>query len=147
FVFRQSAEVGYLYDVDSHELPLIKLFGKYFETFLDYALIFFMYVTSFVMNAGGGSNLNECLGMPMWVGSIVMIILFSITLMLKFDKIINFLCFATPVLLIMVIFMTIFAFINADLSDVEGAKYADSSVPPWNVWWIDATVYAGLMYG
>src|SRR5699024_3699952 len=74
FVFRHSAKVGYLYDVDSHELPLIKLFGKYFGRFLDYALIFFMYVTSFVMIAGGGSNLNESFGMPIWVESIVMII-------------------------------------------------------------------------
>lgn len=147
FAFRQSAKVGYLYDVESHELPLIKLFGKYFGTFLDYALIFFMYVTCFVMIAGGGSNLNESFGMPVWVGSIVMIILVSITLMLDFDKIIHLLGIATPILLIMVIFMTIFAFINADLSLIEGAKYADSTVPPWNVWWIDATVYAGLMYG
>src|SRR5699024_9873447 len=127
FVFRQSAKVGYLYDVDSHELPLIKLFGKYFGTFLDYALIFFMYVTSFVMIAGGGSNLNESFGMPIWVGSIVMIILVSITLMLKFDKIINLLGFPTPVLLIMVIFMTIFAFINADFSVFVCANYSYSS--------------------
>ena len=147
FIFRQIAKVGYLYDVESHELPLNKLFGNVFGRILDYLLIFFMFVTSFIMLAGGGSNLNESFGMPTWVGTIVLIVLVSITLMLDFDKIINLLGIATPILLIMVTIMSIYAFSTADMTLSEGAAYADSTVPPWNNWWIDAIVYAGLMFG
>lgn len=147
FIFRQIAKVGYLYDVESHELPLNKLFGNVFGRILDYSLIFFMFVTSFIMLAGGGSNLNESFGMPTWVGTIVLIVLVSITLMLDFDKIINLLGIATPILLIMVTIMSIYAFSTADMTLSEGATYADSTVPPWNNWWIDAIVYAGLMFG
>ena len=142
FIFRQIAKVGYLYDVESHELPLNKLFGNVLGRILDYSLIFFMFVTSFIMLAGGGSNLNESFGLPTWIGTIVMIVLVSITLMLDFDKIINLLGIATPILLIMVTVMSIYAFSTADMSISEGATYADSTVPPWNIWWIDAVVYA-----
>src|SRR5699024_9227680 len=101
--FRQIAKVGYLYDVESHELPLNKLFGNVFGRIIDYTLIFFMFVTSFIMLAGGGSNLNESFGMPTWIGTIIMIILVSVTLMLDFNMIINLLGFATPILLIILL--------------------------------------------
>src|SRR5699024_949118 len=69
-----------------------------------------------------------------------------VTLMLDFDKIINLLGIATPIFLIMVTVMSIYAFSTVDMSISEGATYADSTVPLWNIWWIDAVVYAGLMF-
>lgn len=147
FVGRQTAKIGSIYHVESHEVPLEKLFGHTTGKIIDYVLSFFMYGLAVIMIAGSGANLNEGFGVPAAIGSILTIILVLITLLMDFDKIMNVLGSVTPILLIMVVIMAITNLVITDTSFTEAATHADISRTPNGVWWFDAIVYMGLQMG
>lgn len=147
FVGRQSAKLGSIFDVESHEVPLYKLFGKPIGAVIDYILAFFMYGIAVIMIAGSGANLEEGFGIPAAIGSIITLILVFITLLMDFEKIMSILGAITPVLLIMVIIMAVTNLIIADTSFTEAAAFADVTKTPNGIWWIDAIVYMGAVMG
>lgn len=147
FIGRQTAKIGSIYHVDSHEVPLNKLFGKTIGTIIDYTFSFFMYGLAVIMIAGSGANLNEGFGVPATVGSIITIMLVFITLLMDFDKIMRVLGAVTPILIIIVLIMTVTNIVTADTSFSEAASHADISKTPNEIWWFDAVVYMGLTMG
>lgn len=147
FMSRQTAKLGYRYDVVSHEVPLHKLFGKTAGTLIDYIFAFFMYGIAVIMIAGSGSAFEESFGIQPWVGSIVLLFLVFFTLLMDFNKIVSILGSVTPFLIIAVLIISLVNIFNPDVVLSEVNQTANISQTPTGLWWFDAITYSGVVIG
>lgn len=145
FIGRQAAKLGNRMDAESHLEPIKLLFGSTLGKVIDYVLVFFLYGVMVIMLAGGGSAFEESFGIPSWIGSFIMMIAMVITLMLDFDKILTALGAVTPFLVIIVMIIAVFSFINPSVSFGELNQYSDISKTPTGYWWLDAVTYSGIV--
>ena len=103
FGTRQISKLGYRVDADSYDISLNNLFGNIMGKIIDFLIIFFLFGLTVVMVAGGGSALNQGFDIPIWIGSLAIVILLFVVLQLKFDKILAVLGTVTPFLVIAVL--------------------------------------------
>ncbi|TDM12270.1 YkvI family membrane protein [Macrococcus lamae] len=146
FFGREITKIGQGLDADSHESAINYLFGEKFGKVIDYVLVFFLYAISVIMLAGAGSAFNESFGVPIWLGSLIMMILVIITLMMDFNKIVNALGLVTPFLITVVTIIAIYFFFNGDLSFSEVNSHIDTEKQPSKLWWWDGILYGGLAF-
>ncbi|CDZ99728.1 hypothetical protein BN1048_00624 [Jeotgalicoccus saudimassiliensis] len=147
FMSRQTAKLGFRYDVVSHEVPLHKLFGKAAGTLIDYIFAFFMYGIAVIMIAGSGSAFEESFGIQPWIGSIVLLILAFFTLLLDFDKIVSVLGAVTPFLIISVLIISLVNIFNPEVAINQVNEIVDINRTPTGLWWFDAITYSGVVIG
>src|SRR5699024_11744273 len=91
--------------------------------------------------------LYQGFGLPVWTGSLGIVILLFVVLQLKFNKIMTILSIVTPFLVIAVLIIAGYNIINPTIpfSDVE--QYIKPSKTSSSLWWWDAIVYGGLIIG
>lgn len=147
FMSRQTAKLGFRYDVTSHEVPLHKLFGKTAGTLIDYVFAFFMYGIAIIMIAGSGAAFQESFNTPPWIGSIVLLVLVFFTLLLDFDKIVSVLGAVTPFLIISVLIISFVNILNPEVALNQVNQVADINRTPTGSWWFDAITYSGVVIG
>src|SRR5699024_10688935 len=123
------------------------IFGKYVGKIIDYLTIFFLFGLTVVMIAGGGSALYQGFGLPMWTGSLAIVILLFIVLQLRFNKIMTILSVVTPFLVIAVLVIAGYNIINPTIPFSEIEHYTKPSNTSSSIWWWDAIVYGGLIIG
>lgn len=145
FIGRQAAKLGNTLGSDSHLAPIKLLFGDKLGMVIDYILIFFLYGVMVIMLAGGGSAFEESFGVPSWIGSFIMMVAMLITLLLDFDKILTALGVVTPLLVVVVMVIAFFSFLNPSVPFNELNQYADIDKTPTGVWWLDAITYSGIV--
>ncbi len=154
FFGRQISKVGYGLDVDSHEPTITYLFGEKFGKIIDYILVFFLYAISVIMVAGSGSAFHESFGIPIWLGSLLMIIAVVGTLLMDFNKIVRALGVVTPFLIVVVTIIAVYFFFKGHVSLSEVDKYIDPSKQPFkskflpegSLWWFSGLNYGGLAF-
>lgn len=147
FGTRQISKLGYRVDADTYDISLNHLFGDKLGKFIDFLIIFFLFGLTVVMVAGGGSALNQGFHLPIWVGSLLIVILLFIVLQLNFDKILKVLGFVTPFLVIVVFIIAGTNILHPTIPFSEVGRHIDSSKTSSHVWWWDAVVYGGLIIG
>ena len=147
FATRQISKIGYRLDANTYEISLNHIFGKYVGKIIDYLTIFFLFGLTVVMIAGGGSALYQGFGLPMWTGSLAIVILLFIVLQLRFNKIMTILSVVTPFLVIAVLVIAGYNIINPTIPFSEVEHYTKPSKTSSSIWWWDAIVYGGLIIG
>ncbi len=111
---------------------------------LDIAVTGTLFCVGFVMLAGAGSNLEQQFGIPIWGGSLIMVVLVMLVGLLDVDKVTNVISSLTPLLIIAIFVAFIVTLLNfpGDLGSLsEQAASEDSPVAPW---WLSALNYNGL---
>ena len=131
FFGRQVAKIGTALDADDHSSTINYLFGKA-GIVIDYVLIFFLFGISVTMIAGAGSAFNESFGVPTWLGALIMCIVIYITLLLDFDKIVKALGIVTPFLIIVILIIAGYFFVNGQVGISEINDMVES---PSLLWW------------
>ena len=147
FGTRQISKLGYRLDADTYEISLHHIFGKVFGTIIDYLVIFFLFGLTVMMVAGGGSALNQGFDVPIWIGSLAIIILLFIVLQLNFDRIITLLGFVTPFLVIAVLIIAGYNILNPTIHFDEVAQHIQPSKASGPYWWWEAIIYGGVIIG
>ena len=147
FATRQISKIGYRLDANTYEISLNHIFGKYVGKIIDYLTIFFLFGLTVVMIAGGGSALYQGFGLPMWTGSLAIVILLFIVLQLRFNKIMTILSVVTPFLVIAVLVIAGYNIINPTIPFSEVEHYTKPSKTSSSIWWWDTIVYGGLIIG
>lgn len=147
FATRQTSKVGYRLDSDTYEISLNHMFGKIVGRIIDYLTIFFLFGLTVVMIAGGGSAMEQGFGVPVWVGSLALVILLFIVLQLKFNRIMTILSIVTPFLVIAVLIIAGYNILNPTVPFSEVSKQIEPSKTSSSFWWWDAIVYGGLIIG
>lgn len=154
FFGRQTTKMGHGLDADSHEPTIQYLFGEKFGKIIDYILVFFLYAISIIMIAGAGSAAHESFGLPVWLGSLLMVIAIIITLLLDFDKIVGALGIVTPFLIVVVTIIAVYYFFNGQVSLGKVHQYINpdkqpfklSFLPENSLWWLSGINYGGLAF-
>ncbi|KAA1042354.1 YkvI family membrane protein [Macrococcus equipercicus] len=146
FFGREITKIGRGLEADSHESAINYLFGEKFGKVIDYVLVFFLYAISIIMLAGAGSAFNESFGVPIWLGSLIMLLAVIATLMMDFNKIVGALGLVTPFLIAVVTTIAVYFFFNGDLAFNEVNRHIDVSKQPSKSWWWDGILYGGLAF-
>lgn len=146
FFGRQISKIGNALDAESHVGAIHYLFGEKLGKFIDYILIFFLYALSIVMIAGAGSAAHESFGVPTWLGSLLMMLAVSFTLLMDFNKIVGALGIVTPFLIIVVTIIAVYFFFNGSVPFNEVNDHIVKSRQPSHLWWWDGILYGSLAF-
>lgn len=120
----------------SHKEVIYNISGRYLGIAIDYILIFTLFGVGVVMIAGSGSNLHQQFDMPYIVGTTIMFILILLTGMLNVNRIVSIIASITPFLIIFVMIISIYSFLNVDGSITAldtMARVQPTSLPNWFV--------------
>lgn len=118
----------------SHKDVIYKISGRYLGAIIDYILIFTLFGVGVVMIAGAGSNLNQQFGVPVLAGTSLMTLLILLTGMLKVDRVVGIISGITPFLILFVVIISIYSFMNMDGSFAaldHIAKEQPTTLPNW----------------
>ena len=146
FFGRQITKVGSALDAESHETAIYYLFGEKFGKIVDYLLVFFLYAISVIMLAGAGSAFHESFGLPIWLGTLLMLLTVVMTLMMNFDKIVSTLGLITPFLITVVVIIAVYFAFKGDIPLTEVNNHIDASRQHSGLWWWDGLLYGGLAF-
>ena len=86
--------------------------GKYIGGFYDIFTILFVFMSYVVMIAGAGATLNEHYGLPVWVGSVLMMVLAGLTVMSGLSKIVDIIGKIGPVIVFISIALGLYSIMN-----------------------------------
>lgn len=109
---------------------------KYVAVFFDVIITFSLFCMGIAMMAGGGSSLKQQFGLPVWVGSAIMLALTIGIGLLDVDKVTAVIGGITPIMIIFVIIAAGYAFTHMHLSFAEmdaAAKSVHTAVPHWSM--------------
>lgn len=96
------------------------------------------------MIAGAGSAFNESFGVPTWLGALIMCIVIYITLLLDFDKIVKALGVVTPFLIIVILIIAGYFFVNGQVGISEINDTVESPSLFWGI--AQGFIYGGLAF-
>ncbi len=120
----------------SHKEVIYKISGRFLGTIIDYVIIFTLFGVGVVMIAGAGSNLNQQLGLPYFVGTSIMFVLVLLIGMLNINHVVNIVGSITPFLILIVIIISIYSLVTMDgsLTALDSiAKEQPTTLPNWIV--------------
>ena len=129
---------------DEHTAVFDRISSPIMSRGLDIAVMITLFSTGFVMFAGAGSNLNQQFGLPIWVGSVIMMVLVLAAGMLDVDKVSAIIGGITPFIIVFLVGAAIYSIINADgtLAELEPATAGLLTTLP--NWWVSALNYVGF---
>ncbi|HBT70968.1 MAG TPA: hypothetical protein DEB37_01445 [Lysinibacillus sp.] len=131
----------------SHKDLIYQISGNTIGFVLDFVLSLFLFGVAVIMFAGAGATFQQMFGLPIWLGSICMILLTVATVMMDVKSIINIIALATPYLLTIVSIIAIYAIATMDLTFVEQAVIAQQVQVSANSWWVTALLYMSFNVG
>lgn len=106
--------------------------GKYFGKVLNIFTNLVIAMTVIVMFAGCGATIHQYLGLPVWVGSVVIGVLSAVVVLLGLEKVSNVLGFCGILIIAIMAFAGIYTITTADTGLMEAqqhvAEYVESGI-------------------
>ncbi|WP_050859126.1 hypothetical protein [Corynebacterium pseudotuberculosis] len=139
-----SIQLGSYFLANDHGSVLTSISHPIIARILDISVLITLFATGVVMFAGSGSNLNQQFGLPLWVGTVLMLVLVLLAGLLDVDKITNVIGAITPLIIIFAGIAIVYALATSD-ADTESLNAAASTIngaaPHWT---LSALNYVGL---
>lgn len=138
-------QYGSYFRAQSHGMVFESITSALMAKFLDYSLSISQFCIGFVMLAGAGSNLNQQFGLPLWVGSALMVALVLAAGMFNVDKVTNMIGTITPVMILVLLAAALYGVANPSDDIAAAEAFARESVEsPLPNWWLSTFNYIGL---
>lgn len=138
-------QYGSYFRAQSHREVFGSVTSKWMAKFLDYSLAISQFCLAFVMLAGAGSNLNQQFGVPLWVGSVIMVVMVVLIGLLNATRVTNIMGSITPLMVIILIGVAIWTVASPPESLSGINEYALNEVAsPLPNWWLSTLNYIGL---
>lgn len=138
-------QLGSYYQADEHTSVYEKVSGPIVSHILDWSTILTLFSIGFVMFAGGGSNLSQQFGWPVWAGAVAMLVLVLLVGLFDVDRVTAIIGTITPFLVIFVMGATLWTIFTADIDFSAMNDYAQANVETTLPnWWLSALNYTGL---
>ena len=147
FVGMCIAQISSRLRTTSHKDLIYQISGKYVGFVVDYLLSFFLFGVAVIMFAGAGSTLEQMFGLPIWVGSLFMIVLTIVTVMMNVKSITNIIAMLTPYLLAIVMVIAVYSITTMDVTFAEQVVIAEQQEQVASNWWIAALLYVSFNIG
>lgn len=138
-------QLGSYYQAREHMAVLGRISNRIVSVVLDVGTVVTLFSIGFVMFAGGGSNLNQQFGLPVFWGALLMLVLVVVTGLLDVDKVTTVIGMITPFIIVCIVGTTVYSILTAE-PDIQGLNLiaqaeVDSTLPNW---WVSALNYTGL---
>lgn len=137
-------KIGSKLQTSSHKEAIYKISGKYLGVVVDAVIIITLFGVGVVMVAGAGSTMNQQFGMPMFLGSLIMILLILATMLLKVDKVVAVIGSITPFLILAVVIGSIYSLTSMDTTFNEMEPIALEQSTKFSNWFVAAINYASF---
>lgn len=137
-------KVGSRLQTLSHKEAIYTISGRWLGLIVDAILVFTLFGVGVVMVAGAGSLLNQQFGFPVYLGSLILIILMIITMLLQVDKVIGVIGSITPFLILAVLVAAIYSLVVMDTTFAELEPTALKQESEFGHWIIAAINYASF---
>lgn len=112
--------------------------------FLDITTIVTLFSIGFVMFAGGGANMAQQFGWPVWIGAVMTLVAVLVAGMLDVDRVARIIGMITPFLIVFLVGASVWTIATAD-HDLRAldiaAREVQTTLPHW---WVAALNYVGL---
>src|SRR5699024_7448852 len=135
-------KVGSRLQTLSHKEAIYTISGRWLGLIVDAILVFTLF--GVVMVAGAGSLLNQQFGLPVFLGSLILIVLMIITMLLQVNKVIGVIGSITPFLILAVVAAAIYSLFTMDTSFAELEPTALKQESEFGHWLIAAINYASF---
>lgn len=136
--------VGSKLQTSSHKEAIYKISGKYLGILVDAVIVITLFGVGVVMVAGAGSTMKQQFDMPVFLGSLIMIILMIATMLLKVDKVVAVIGSITPFLILAVVVVSIYSLTTMDTTFEEMEPFALKQPTAFPNWFIAAVNYASF---
>ncbi|MFJ7649535.1 hypothetical protein ACIQ1H_18615 [Lysinibacillus sp. NPDC097279] len=148
FVGMCIAQISSRLRTTSHKDLIYQISGNTIGFLMDFVLSLFLFGVSVIMFAGAGATFEQMFGLPVWLGSICMIVLTMMTVMMNVKSIINIIAIATPYLLAVVTIIAVYSIATMDLTFAEQTVIAQQQLPTSSKsWWVTALLYMSFNIG
>lgn len=132
--------IGSMLQTTSHKEVMYYLGGRHIGGLLDLLISFVLFVMGAAMYAGAGATFEQTFQIPSSVGTTIIVLLTTITLLGNAKTIIHIITFLTPYLLFIIIIIVIYSVQAMDLTFGEAHVIAQQSTTS-NNWWLSALLY------
>lgn len=130
-------QLGSYFNAGEHGEVFRRVSHPIFSKILDIGVVVTLFSTGFVMFAGAGSNLNQQWGLPLWIGSVIMVVMVLAAGMLDVDKVTTVIGSITPFIILFITAASIYTLVEGNFSSVEQlnsvALTVDTTLPHWAV--------------
>lgn len=143
-----ALQLGSYYRSDNHDEVFERIAHPALRRVIDVVLVFSGFAMGFVMLAGAGANLEQQFGMPVWAGSALCAVLVVLTAFLDFDRIMKVIGVFTPMIVLAITVLTVYALARPHPGLAELDAIA-SRVPPAlpNLWLSTINYFALCVVG
>lgn len=143
-----ALQLGSYYRSDNHDEVFERIAHPALRRVIDVVLVFSGFAMGFVMLAGAGANLEQQFGMPAWAGSVLCAVLVVLTAFLDFDRIMKVIGVFTPMIVLAITVLTVYALARPHPGLAELDAIA-SRVPPAlpNLWLSTINYFALCVVG
>ncbi len=136
--------VGSIMQVHSHSEAIYKLSGRFLGFIIDMILVLTLFGVGVVMVAGAGSLGQQILGLPPFIGSLVMTILVISTVLMPIQRVISLIGSITPFLILALAVICIYSLFTYQKTFAELAPIATSIETSLPNWFISALNYVSF---
>src|SRR5699024_2645597 len=123
----------------SHKTAIYEISGRYLGFIVDLVIIFTLFGVGVVMIAGAGSTLNQQFDLPVFLVSLIMVIIVGAAMMLKLDKVVTVIASITPFLLLCIVIISIYTFLTMEAS-ISGSEQAAKTSSGDSQKWFTASI-------
>lgn len=136
--------LGCYYHSNNHDEVLSNIAHPVVTRILDISLVIAGFVIGFVMIAGAGSNLQQQFHIPAWLGGLICCALIIAVSFLDFDKIMGVLGVFTPIIIVLILFITGWTFIGKHYDFAAMNTVAQTIPSPMPNVWVSVLNYFAL---
>src|SRR5699024_9918533 len=128
----------------SHRGVIYKISGRHLGPIVDGVIIFTLFGTAVVMIAGAGSILHQQFNFPPFVGSLLLVVLATLTVMMNVEKVIAVIGSITPFLILAIILIGVYSVFTMDASLQALEPIAKEQTSAVSNWWLAGINYASF---
>jgi uncharacterized membrane protein YkvI len=139
-----SLQLGSHVQAKEHTAVFQLISQPWVARFLDVAIITTLFAIGFVMFAGGGANMAQQFGWPVWLGASLTLLAVLASGMFDVDKVSAMIGAIAPFIIVFLIGATVWTLATAEYDIVSldrTARAVQTSLPNW---WLAALNYVGL---
>lgn len=146
FVIYELISTGYHYKFEEGNDIYYYYGGKYIGKFYDYFSTLFLFLSFIVMVAGAGATINEQLGLPTFVGTILLGAMVILAGLMGLNKITEIIGKIGPAVILIVICLGLYSIFN----NLDGIKSISENLDTYKLlkasdkWYLGALSYVGF---
>lgn len=139
-----ALQLGSYMQAQEHTAVFQAISGRPVAWLLDATTVVTLFAIGFVMFAGGGANMAQQFGWPVWAGALLTLAAVLVAGMFDVKRVSNIIALLTPFIIVFLVGASAWTIVTADIDIValnRASREVQTTLPNW---WVGALNYVGL---